>query len=160
MLLLLILVCAIAAAAIGGTFSYYYTDSTAFGFDIEPPPIDIDVLYEVTTVWEQGHSGKFHFNFSVTITNNSDYTIEDWYIRFMLLEDELTQVWGADMTNGLPDGQYEIVNPGYNNPATDNIAPGASVTFTGQGDGQGEELPQDVQVGGSNLDPPINVELS
>jgi hypothetical protein len=124
-----------------------------------PQPSEISVLYQTTEAWEEGNSGIFHFNYSITITNNSDQTIEDWYIGFKLTEDELTGSWDAEMTTGLPEGTYEFVNPGYNNPATDSIAPGASVTFSGQGDGHGEEAPQDVQVGGSSTGP-TDVELT
>lgn len=160
---MLILICAILVAAGGATLSYY-VDRTELGFSVEPdisatpaptptptpPPILINVLYQTTEAWEQGHSGKFRFNYSITITNNSDQVIEDWYIRFTLPQDKLTSAWSAVMTKHLPAGQYEFVNPGYNNPATDNIAPGASVTFGGEGDGHGEEAPQNVQVGGSS----------
>lgn len=95
MLLMLILICAILVAAAGATLSYYYTDSTAFGFDIEPdvtptPQTNISVMYQTTQAWEQGHSGKFRFNYSVTITNNTDQTIQAWYIRFTLSQDTLT----------------------------------------------------------------------
>ena len=106
------------------------------------------MLYQTTEAWPSG--GDYSFNYRITITNNSDQAIENWYIRFTLLQDELTGAWGARMTTGLPAGTYEFVNPGYNNPATDSIAPGASVTFSGPAMGDGQTAPQNVQVGGSN----------
>lgn len=173
MLLVLILIFAVLVAAAGATLSYYVDSSTALSFDIEPDvtptptltptptpqPYDISVLYQTSAAWQVGQSGKYKFNYSITITNNSDQPVNAWYIRFTMAGDTLDSVWGnAKMTKHLPAGTYEFVNPAYNNPSTDNILPGQSVSFGGQGSGLGQSSPQNVQVGGSNT-PLTDVEL-
>lgn len=116
-----------------------------------PQTSNISVLYQTTASWQNGQSGINEFNYSVTITNNSDQPIEAWYIDFTLPTDELRNVWSnAKMMRNLPHGVYRFVNPGYNNQSTDNILPGQSVTFGGQGYGLGTDTPQSVKVGGSN----------
>lgn len=118
-----------------------------------PQASDISVLYQTTEPWSNG-GGGYAFNYNITITNNSDQPIEDWFIDFALSGDTLTSVWGnAKMTTGLPAGTYKIVNPAYNNSATDDILPGQSVSFGGQGSGSGVSAPHSVNVGGSNAQP-------
>lgn len=119
-----------------------------------PQSSDISVLYRTTEAWQNGQSGNYRFNYSVTITNHSDQPIEDWYIELALPQDTLTNVWSnAKMVQGLPAGTYKFLSPGYNNPSTDSIQPGQSVTFGGQGVGSGETSPQNVKVGGGNTAP-------
>ncbi len=119
----------------------------------EPPPqtSNLSVMYKTTNAWQNGQSGINEFNYSVTITNNSDTAIEDWYMDFSLAGDELKSAFSnAKMVHGLPDGTYRFTNPAYNNTATDDILPGQSVTFGGRGLGLGTTAPQNVKVGGSN----------
>lgn len=119
-----------------------------------PQTSDISVLYQTTAPWQNGQSGINEFNYSVTITNNSDTPINAWYIDFTLPTDRLSSVWSnAKMTVNQPDGTYKFVNPGYNNASMDNIQPGQSVTFGGHGFGLGQDAPQGVRVGGSNASP-------
>lgn len=118
-----------------------------------PQTSAISVLYQTTSPWQIGQDGINRFNYSMTITNQSDQPVNDWYIDFALPQDTLTSVWSnAKMSQGLPSGTYRFVNPGYNNAATDNLLPGQSVTFGGQGYGLGESALQNVQVGGSNTE--------
>ena len=123
------------------------------GSEPENPPQtgDVSVMYRTTNPWQNGQSGNYEFNYSVTITNNSDTAIEDWYVDFSLAGDELTNVFSnAKMVHGLPEGTYRFTNPAYNNVATDDILPGQSVTFGGHGRGLGTTAPQNAKVGGSN----------
>ena len=64
------------------------------------------------------------------------------------------------MVSGLPEGSYKFVSPNYNNPATDDILPGQSVSFRGPALGQGTEPIQNVSVGGSNTADTSSVELN
>ena len=121
-----------------------------------PPPqtSNVSVLYQTTESWQNGQSGNYRFGYSITITNHSDQPIEDWTIDFTLTTDRLTNTWSnAKMIHSLPDGVYRFVSPNYNNPSMDNILPGQSVTFGGQGVGFGTDAPQNVKVGGSNTEP-------
>lgn len=119
-----------------------------------PQTSDISVLYQTTSPWQNGQSGINEFNYSVTITNNSSQPINAWYIDFTLPTDRLSSVWSnARMTQNLPAGTYNFVNPGYNNASMDNILPGQSVTFGGHAFGLGKDAPQNVKVGGSNASP-------
>lgn len=126
----------------------------------EPQTGRVSVLYQTTAAWQNGQSGRGKFNYSVTITNNSDKPIEDWAIDFALPYDRLVNTWSnAKMIHNLPRGQYRFVSPNYNNPATDSILPGQSVTFGGRGEGWGYSVPQNVRVSGSNVDA-VETELS
>ncbi len=116
-----------------------------------PQTSNVSVLYQTTASWQNGQSGVNEFNYSVTITNNSNQLIEAWDIDFTLPSDKLQNVWSnAKMIQNLPSGVYRFVNPGYNNASMDNIQPGQSVTFGGHGFGLGKDAPQGVKVGGSN----------
>lgn len=113
------------------------------------PQSNVSVLYETSPSWSNGQSGSYQYEYKVTITNNSDNAIEDWYIAFDLGGDQLTRAYSnAVMTQG--GGSYKFVNPAYNNTATDDIAPGQSVSFRGPAVGQGLQPIGNVTVGGSN----------
>lgn len=117
-----------------------------------PQTSDLGVVYRTTNSWQNG-GGPSEFNYSVTITNNSDQPIEDWYIEFALATDTISSAFSnAKMVSGMPSGQYRFVNPAYNNTSMDDILPGQSVTFGGHGYGLGTTSPQNVTVGGSNAD--------
>ncbi len=119
-------------------------------FDSNPAPqSNVSVLYETSPAWSNGQSGSYQYEYKVTVTNNSDKTIEDWYVAFDLSTDQLTRAYSnAVMTQG--GGSYRFVNPAYNNTATDDIAPGQSVSFRGPAVGQGLQPIGNVTVGGSN----------
>ncbi len=116
----------------------------------EPPQSDVSVLYETSPAWSNGQSGSYQYEYKVTVTNNSDKPIEDWFVTFDLAGDQLTRAYSnAVMTQG--GGSYKFVNPAYNNTATDDIAPGQSVSFRGPAVGQGSQPIGNVTVGGSNV---------
>ncbi|KPU45913.1 cellulose binding domain protein [Oxobacter pfennigii] len=122
---------------------------------------EISVRYETTAPWQNGQSGINEFEYKVTITNNSDEAIEDWEIAFSLPADRITRAWSnARMVSGLPEGSYKFINPGYNNVATDDILPGQSVSFRGPAIGNGTEAIRNISVGGSNMAPSSNVDLT
>ena len=119
--------------------------------ETSPQTGNISVMYKTTKSWQKGQSGIDEFNYSMTITNNSDKVIEDWYIDMTLATDKLTSAFSnAKMVGGMPQGTYRFTNPAYNNVNTDDILPGQSVTFGGHGLGLGTTAPQNVKVGGSN----------
>ena len=116
----------------------------------QTPQSDVKVLYETSPAWSNGQSGHYQYEYKVTITNNSDKPIEDWYVTFDLDGDQITSAYSnAVMTQG--GGSYKFVNPAYNNTATDDIAPGQSVSFRGPAVGQGSQPVSHVMVGGSNV---------
>jgi len=122
---------------------------------------DISVRYETTAPWQNGQSGIYEFEYKITITNNSDQAIEDWSIAFSLPTDRLRGAWSnAREISGLPEGSYKFVSPNYNNTATDDILPGRSVSFRGPARGRGNEAITGISVGGSNINPTDNVELT
>jgi hypothetical protein len=132
------------------------------GQETENPPQrrDIGVRYETTVSWQNGQSGINEYQYKITITNNSDQAIRDWYIAFSLPTDRLTGVWNAKLAPGYPEGSYKIVNPGYNNQTTDDILPGQSISFGGPARGRGTEPIRDISVGGSNTGASSNVDLT
>jgi len=110
------------------------------------------VKYETTIPWENGQSGNYQYAYRVTITNNSSQPIEDWNLAFDLHSDKLLNVWSnAILASYLPSGSYVFVNPAYNNPATDDILPGQSVSFDGKAKGNGNIAIQNLRIGGSNI---------
>ncbi len=122
---------------------------------------DISVRYETSASWQNGQSGIYEYEYKVTITNNSDKTIKDWNIAFSLPTDRISRAWSnANLVPGLPEGSYKFVNPGYNNQSTDDIRPGQSVSFRGPALGRGTEAIRNIIVGGSNVSPSSNVELT
>lgn len=117
--------------------------------DSEPENSGVSVLYETSPAWMNGQSGGYQYEYKVTITNNSDKTIEDWFVTFDLDGDTLTRAYSnAVMTQG--GGRYQFVTPAYNNAATDDILPGQSVSFRGPAVGSGTQPIRNAAVGGSN----------
>ncbi len=125
------------------------------------PNHNISVLYETTAPWQNGQSGPHYYQYQMTVTNNTDEPINDWYMRFSLPTDRLSgSIWRArNQSAGLPEGSYNIVNPAYNSQTTDNILPGQSVTFGGQAIGMGVEPVSGVSVGGSNVPASTDIAL-
>lgn len=127
----------------------------------ENPQSDVSVRYETSKPWENGQSGIYEYEYKVTITNNSNKTIEDWNIAFGLPTDRITGVWSnAKLVSGQPEGSYKFINPAYNNVAMDDILPGQSVSFRGPARGRGTEPITNITVGGSNVSPSSNVKLT
>lgn len=128
-----------------------------------PNPTDgrISVRYETTAPWQNGQSNINEFAYKVTITNNTDTVIKDWSVEFSLADDKLVSVWSnARLIGGLPEGYYKYISPAYNNPKTDDILPGKSVSFGGLALGLGTEAIRNVVVSGSNVDPIGNIDLT
>lgn len=128
-----------------------------------PDPTDgeISVRYETTYPWQNGQSNINEFAYKVTITNNTDMVIKDWSIEFSLSDDKLVSVWSnARFISGMPEGSYKYINPAYNNLRTDDILPGESVSFGGLALGLGTQAIKNVVVGGSNVDPIRNIDLT
>jgi hypothetical protein len=126
----------------------------------EPGGNGIIVRYETTAPWQNGQSGIDEFAYKVTITNNTDTVIKDWSIEFSLPNERLVSVWSnARYVQGLPEGSYKFITPAYNNPKTDDILPGRSVTFGGLALGLGKEAIENIIVDGSNVNPINDVEL-
>lgn len=111
----------------------------------QPEPVSgIDVLYETTTVnWQTEQ-----FRYKVTITNNSDQTINNWDITFALPTDRITSVEATarEDQEGLAEGSYRFYHPMY---GPINIAPGESVSFGGLGVGWGWDSIGNVLVNGN-----------
>ncbi|AET67701.1 putative cellulose binding protein [Desulfosporosinus orientis DSM 765] len=134
-----------------------------FASEPENPPQGnkVSVRYETTVPWQNGQSGPYQYEYKVTIINNSTEPINSWNIAFYLSTDRLTSAWSnAKLEPNLPSGYYKFINPGYNNPTTDNILPGQSVSFRGPAVGMGTEAIHTVTVGGSNISDTTNVDLT
>ncbi len=125
----------------------------------EQPTGDISVKYETTPAWTNGGSGVYEYNYQITITNNSDRTIEDWKMSLSLTGDELRSGWRAKLISS-SGGNYVFENPAYNNTSTDDLLPGQSVTFGGPAYGRGNQSITNVTVGGSNSETIRNVALT
>lgn len=117
------------------------------------------VIYETTIPWQNGQSGEYQYEYKFTIVNQSDKTIENWYVEMLLQNERFNRAWNARLSNGSAPGIYRFDNPDYNNKATDNIQSGQSVTFGGLASGMGEETPQIIGIGGSNIDFVTNVQI-
>lgn len=76
-----------------------------------------DIIYTVDA--ENG----IGYNASITITNISDRTLEDWKLEFDF-EDEIANIWNAQITSR-ENGHYVVGNVEYNQ----NIEPGHSVVI-------------------------------
>ncbi len=92
---------------------------------------DYSVDYKVDADWGSG------FNGTITITNNSDSTIEDWSMIFSY-DRTITNIWSATLVPS-EDDRYVVRNSGFNA----DIKPGKSVTFgfSGKG-GSKEDVPE------------------
>jgi hypothetical protein len=113
---------------------------------------NITVQYATTEPWMNSQNGIYQFEYRVTITNNSDVPIEDWFMVFTLPTERITRVFGnAKLGTEVADGTYRIENPRYNNVKTDTIQPGESVTFGGHALGLGIEPITGIRIGGSNV---------
>ncbi len=97
---------------------------------------DYSITYHLDSDWGDGFTG------TVSITNNTDSVIEDWYLEFDFVRN-ITNLW-----NGVKESHrgkhYVIKNAGYNA----NINAGQTISFGFSGDK------------GSRADEPMNYELS
>lgn len=81
------------------------------------PQEQYDITYTIDS--ENG----IGYNASITITNISDRTIEDWKLEFDF-KDEIANIWNAQITSH-ENGHYVVENVDYNQ----NIEPGQSVVI-------------------------------
>lgn len=121
----------------------------------EPPDSGIHVLYETTTVQWQTEQ----FRYKITITNNSDWTIENWQITFTLSSDRITSVELTARADheGLDEGSYKFHHPPY---GPVNIAPGESISFGGKGIGWGWDNIENVLVNGNMVELDCSLEAN
>lgn len=78
---------------------------------------DIEVSYSITGKWDR------HYNVDITLTNISDYLIQNWEIKFPFA-DTIENIWNAQITKN-EDGIYNIKNADWNQ----DIESGKSVSF-------------------------------
>lgn len=100
------------------TEKLYFPDK--FELISEPSLLDesaYSVSFDVINDWGEG------YNAGLTITNNSDHIIEDWYLNFDWTED-IDYIWNAQYSD-FGKNHKRLNNAGYNQ----NIAPGDSVTI-------------------------------
>lgn len=93
------------------------------------------VEYVLDSDWGNGFSGR------ITITNNTEKTLEDWSLEFDFNR-SITNIWNGsiEMEN---DNHYIISNAGYNA----NIAAGQSISFGFNGEaGDKEDSPSNVKL--------------
>ena len=123
-----------------------------FGSDTPPPPPaqnDATIKFETTAAWQNGGSGgPYGYQFLITITNNSDKSIDKWRFDF-LLEDQISSYWNVNSVGNLGAGQYKFVHPDHYNI---NIDPGQSVTFGGIGIGHGDKPLTSAKINGKDAD--------
>ena len=130
---------------VGGSVSFGFTGTGEFtGFptkyDIvtksrETSAEDYKVIYTLNSDWDSGYSA------TITITNNTDRTLEDWILEIDYDRD-ITNIWNGAIESSA-ENHYIIRNAGYNS----NISAGQSVTFGFTG------------TNGSREDTPLNCRL-
>lgn len=77
----------------------------------------LNVIFEITSMWADG------YNANVTIKNDSDADIEDWYLD-IITEDRISNIWNATVYDEGND-EYVIKNIGWNQ----DIVKGSFVSF-------------------------------
>ena len=115
----------------------------------EPPQGIVRVHYETEKPWPE--NGGSRFKYKITITNDTNQHIYDWYITFQLPTDRMSgETWNAIANHeGLPEGSYRFDHPtSYNQ----DIAPGDEISFGGMALGSGEEAIENVLVNGSSVE--------
>ncbi|SER79833.1 Protein of unknown function [Butyrivibrio fibrisolvens] len=103
--------------SVGAAFNGEPTDFKNLNAKTDTQEEDYTVTYEVIADWGTGFTGQ------VTITNNTDKTIEDWGLEFDFAN-EITQIWNGIIEQH-ENGRYVIKNAVYNQ----NIPAGESVSF-------------------------------
>lgn len=97
---------------------------------------DYSITYRLDSDWGDGFTG------TISIVNNTDYAIEDWYLEFDFKRN-ITNIWNG-VTESHKGNRYVIKNAGYNA----NINAGQMISFGFSGNR------------GSSADEPTNYELS
>lgn len=131
--------------AVGGSVQFGFSGNedflgfpkeyTLLGESEETNAEDYTVEYHLDSDWGSGFSG------TITITNNTDWVLEDWVIEFDFAR-EISSIWDATM-EACENGHYVIRNVGYNA----NIAAGQSVCFGFVGNGGNEaDVPENISL--------------
>lgn len=123
-------------------------------FDPEPQS-DIHVLYETSEVWGPWQK-EDKFDFDITITNNSEQSIDNWCITFSLPTDRIINIWeyGNECYDDSLNATYVIHHRDYNQ----SISPGGVIIIGGQakqaiaGTGAKPECIENVFVNGKIVD--------
>ncbi len=97
---------------------------------------DYSITYRLDSDWGDGFTG------TISIANNTDSAIEDWYLEFDFNRN-ITNIWNG-VTESHRGKHYVIKNAGYNA----NINAGQTISFGFSGDK------------GTSTDEPMNYELS
>ncbi|MDE6213907.1 MAG: cellulose binding domain-containing protein [Lachnospiraceae bacterium] len=97
---------------------------------------DYSITYHLDSDWGDGFTG------SISITNNTDSAIEDWYLEFDFIRN-ITNIWDS-VTESHEGNHYVIKNAGYNA----NINAGQTISFGFSGNK------------GTSTDEPTNYKLS
>ena len=83
----------------------------------EANKLSYSVEYELNSDWGSGYNG------TITITNNSEFVLEDWELEFNFNR-QISNIWNGIITEN--DGsKYLVKNAGYNS----NILPGDKISF-------------------------------
>lgn len=99
------------------TFPGFPTEYKLLGACEENKKEDYSVEYVLDSDWGSGFTGR------ISITNNTEETIEDWVLTFDFARD-ITSIWNG-VIESKADGHYVIKNADYNC----NIMPGQTVSF-------------------------------
>lgn len=89
---------------------------------------DYTVEYHLSSDWGSGFCG------TISITNNTDTTIEDWRLEFDFGR-TITSIWNGEI-EAQEENHYIIKNAGYNS----NIAPGQIVSFGFNGESGDKDM--------------------
>ena len=100
-----------------GNFVGFPNEYELLGENTEENKEDYTIEYNLTDDWGSGFTG------TISITNNTDSTIEDWTLEFDF-ERKITNVWDAVIESN-DEKHYVIKNYGYNR----NIKAGDTVKF-------------------------------
>lgn len=119
------------------------------GSNTEVKEEDYTIKYNIDGDWDTGFYG------SISITNNTDTVIEDWFLEFDF-DREITEIWDGVIENH-EGNHYLIKNAGYNA----NIYPEQTVSFGFKGsEGSKEDEPMNYSLSSSVQGKDDNVEIS
>ncbi len=118
-----------------GDFTGFPTEYELMGESTEAQEGNYSIEYALDSDWDSGFSGR------ITITNNTEKTLEDWSLEFDF-DRTITSIWNGSMEME-DDNHYIISNAGYNA----NIPAGQSVSFGFNGEaGEKEDTPSGIKL--------------
>lgn len=100
-----------------GNFKGFPSSCKLIGTKVISSEQDYEVSYHIDSDWNTGYTG------SITITNNTDKTINDWILEFDC-DNKILNIWNGTVISQ-EKNHYIVQNPGYNQ----NIADHESVSF-------------------------------